>query len=233
MSDKWCPLCGNTGIDIDGNPCTCRFNAASFYDTVSCLSIPEQYRGILFNKFLVPQDLDSSYPEYLQYLYDNITAVKWKYHNLVLCSPISHSKTILAYACIEQLFRKGIETFPVFDVLEIKRIMIDLDMARKPLYDVEQPELILTVPYLFTKIPRVSSWEVYDTISMILDRRTRRGLSTIFLYDGYWEQLVKNDRQNILTGLVGDGTYNTLDKKSWYLQKSEELPEIVLEDKTG
>ena len=140
---SYCVLCGNTGINIDGDVCSCRFNAQSFYDTVSCLDVPEQYRGISFNKSLVPKDLHESYANYLQDVYNTILSGKWSQHNVVIASPIGHSKTILAYSCLEILFRNGIPTFPVYDVLEIKRMLLDMDLCRKSIYEVENPELII------------------------------------------------------------------------------------------
>lgn len=230
----YCPDCMGTGVDIDNNVCHCRFNAKSFYDTVSCLDIPEQYRGIAFNKSLLPKDLPESYANYLQEVYDTIFTGKWKQKNVVIASPIGHGKTILAYSCIEVLFRNGIPTFPVYDVLEVKRILTDMDLCRKQLYEVENPEMLITVPILFVKIPRVNTWEVYDVISLILDRRVRRGNSTIFLYDGSWQQLVYNDKNGILTGLVGDGSYNTLESKSWFVQSSSTSEkEIILPENVG
>ena len=221
---KYCPDCLGTGLDINNNVCHCRFNAKSFYDTVSCLDIPEQYRGIAFNKSLVPHDLHESYANYLQSTHDLITSGKWKQHNVIITSPINHSKTILAYSCLEVLFRNGIPTFPVYDCLEIKRMLTDLDLCRKQIYDIENPESILTVPILFVKVPRVTSREVYDVMALLLDRRVRRGNSTIFLFDGAWSTLVYNDKYHILKGLMGDGAYNTLEVKSWnvdYIEKDE------------
>ena len=230
---SYCTKCGNTGIDIDGNVCTCRVNVKSFYDTVSCLDIPEQYRGIAFAKTLVPKDLHESYENYLQSIYDTITTGKWNQHNVVLASPIGHSKTILAYSCIEVLFRNGVPTFPVYDVLELKRILMDMDLCRKPIYEVKNPEMIITVPLLFVKVPRVTSWEVYDTMALILDRRVRRGNSTIFMYDGSWKQLIYNDKQHVLSGLIGDGNYNTLDVKTWSVPTESDDEGIKLPDNVG
>lgn len=213
----YCPKCGGTGIDINGNPCSCVKNVTSFFESVSCLDIPEQYRGVQFSKILVPSDLHPSYPNYLQSVYDKVLSGQWKQQNAIICSPINHSKTILAYSCIEVLFRSGITTFPVYDVLEIKRMLIDMDLCRKSIYEEEHPEYIISAPLLFIKIPRVSNWEVFDTIALVLDRRVRRGNSTIFLYDGSWQQLIYNDRNQILVGLQGDGNYSTVDVKSWYV----------------
>lgn len=235
MKEKdYCPLCMGTGIDIHGNPCTCQVNVESFYDSVSCLELPEQYQGIAFSKVLVPKDLPESYVEYLQSVHDKVTQGNWHYHNTVICSPIGHSKTILAYSCIERLFRHGIPIFPVFDVLELKRIMTDADLCRKQFYEVDEPERVINVGLLFVKIPRVTSWEVYDAIALLLDRRVRRGNSTIFIYDGSWNQLVYNDKQGILKGLMGDGSYNTLEVKSYYVAKeNNELPEVQVPENRG
>lgn len=212
---SYCPKCMNSGIDIDGNVCSCRFNAESFYDSVSCLDVPEQYRGIRFNSSLVPSDMPEAYARFLQDIHDKILAGKWAYRNVLIASPIGHSKTILAYSCLESMFRQGMITFPVYDVLEIKRMLLDMDFCRKSPYEEENPERIITSNILFVKIPRITSWEVYDTISLLLDRRVRRGNSTLFLYDGSWQELIHNDKHEVLINLMGDGYYNTLDVKSW------------------
>ena len=231
---KYCPICMGTGLDAHDNPCTCRLNTQAFYDTVSCLEVPEQYQGICFTRVLVPKDLPDSYAQYLQKVHDSVSNRTWHQHNAVICSPIGHSKTILAYSCIETLFRNNIPVFPVFDVLELKRIMTDSDLCRKQFYDVTEPERVVTVDVLFAKIPRVSNWEVFDTISLLLDRRVRRGNSTIFLYDGSWAQLISNDRNNILSGLMGDGSYNTVEVKSWTLSESSKgLPEVQIPENRG
>ena len=230
---SYCVKCGNKYIDIDGNPCTCRPNVQSFYDTVSCLDIPEQYRGLTFSQALVPSDVHESYGAYLQGIYNEVIAGKWTNHNLLLASPVGHSKTILAYSCIEALFRSGIPTFPVYDVLELKRILMDMDLGRKQLYDVENPEDIILVPTLFAKIPRALSWEVFDTIVLLMDRRVRRGNSTIFLFDGSWNELANADKRDILAGLIGDGTYNTIESKSWGITQAYKKPDLMIPENLG
>lgn len=229
---SYCVKCGNTGIDIDGNPCTCRFAANTFYESVSCMELPEQYRGISFNKALVPKDMHESYANYLQGLHDDISNLRLSNRNIAICSPVNHSKTILAYSCIEILFRQGITTFPIYDILELKRMLLDMDMNKKPLYEVSEPERILTAPILFVKIPRVTNWDVYDTMLLLLDRRVRRGNSTIMLFDGTWNQLIYNDKNNLVAGLIGDGTYNTIEVKSFVptVEVNNSLPEIQLKD---
>ncbi len=231
--DEYCVKCANTGVLPDGSPCDCRVRMETFYDTVSCLDVPDQYRGIIFNKFLLPKDMPDYYSVFMTDLHDSIIKQQWRNHNVCVCSPVGHGKSVLAYSCIEQLFRAGVLTFPVYDALEIKRIMIDMDMCRKQLHDVANPEYVNIVPYLFVKIPRMVSWEIYDVIISVLDRRVRRGVCTIFLYDGTWEQLIKKDTSGILTGIQGDGTYTTLDVKSFYSTAVKTAPEVQLADNLG
>ena len=232
---KYCTKCGNTGIDIDGNPCDCRVNSSSFYETVSCLEIPEQYRGISFNESLVPKDLPEGYTYFLKSIHDDMLAGRLLKRNILICSPINHSKSILAYSCIEIMFRNGIPIVPLFDVLEVKRILLDFDLGKKQTYEVKEPADIVTVPLMFVKIPRITSWEVFDAIAVLLDRRVRRNNATVFIYDGSWNQLIYNDKQNLLTGLMGDGYYNTLEVKSWFVENNynQKLPEIKLQDNIG
>lgn len=212
---KYCIKCGNLGKDMDGNPCECRKTITSVYDAVSCLEIPEQYRGITFAKELLPPDVDSSYGEFLQELYSTIMSGVLPKENYLIASPIGHGKTVFAYACIEQLFRRGYEIFPIYDVLELVNIMTNFDMGRKQAYEVENPERLMQVPLLFVKIPRSSRYEVFDAISMVLDRRVRRDGITIFLFDGTYNYLVGLDRNNILEGLAGNGHYSSVKVKSW------------------
>lgn len=233
MIGNYCTECMGSGIDLDGNVCSCQLNVKDFYSTVSCLEVPEQYRGINFSKFLVPKDVHESYGEFLETLHNDIISMRLRHKNYLICSPVGHSKSIFAYSCIERLFRNNILTFPLFDVLEIKRILLDTDLCRKQFYDVENPENLIMAPYVFIKIPRVTTWEVYDTISVILDRRVRRGHSTIFLYGGTWESLLNGDRQNVLSNLMGDGTYNTLEVKNWWITGKTKSTEMITEDNIG
>lgn len=227
---SYCTLCGNTGIDIDGNVCKCKALTETFYDSVSCLEIPDQYRGVMFNQLLVPKDLHKSYASYLQTLHDGITSMTWE-KSVLLVSPIKHSKSVMAYSCLEHMFRMGVDVVPIFDLLEIKRILTDVDMCRKPIYELDEPERLVTNKYLFAKVPRVTPTEVFDVLTLLLDRRVRRNNCTVFMYDGTWSNLERSDKHGILTGLLGDGTYGTLALKSWGVTKS--IDDIDVPDNIG
>lgn len=227
---KYCARCGNTGVDLQGRPCACRTQSILNGEAVSCAEIPKQYRGSLFNSMLVPKTCGEDYPKYLQSVYDKVAYLKWESHNTLIASPIQTSKTVLAYSCIEMLYRAGLQVCSVYDVYELFRAMLDFDMGKKAVNDITEPQLITTVPILFAKIPRVSRPDVFDAIALLVDRRVRRGNSTILLYDGSWSQCIRNDRDGILTGMMGDGRHSSIEVKSF---QSIANHEIKLQENIG
>lgn len=229
----YCADCANQGIDLNGRPCHCRVNVKSFYDRVDCLAIPEQYRNIPFNRNLIPNDISDAYGRYLEKTFEDIVMQKLRHCNIALCSPVNHGKTIWAYSILENLFKLGVPVFPIFDILEIKRILLDMDFNRQQFYEVDKPELLITVPYLFCKVPRIPTWEVYDMIGVLIDRRVRRDNSTILLYEGSWNDLVFGDKKGLLTGLIGDGTYGTLNVQSYSAKAVEPLPQVQFKPNLG
>ena len=94
---KYCAKCGNTGLTWDNKPCDCGVNMHKNYGVTGAIEIPEQYRGVMFNSFLVPKDVHESYAAKLQNIYSGILDMCSSPHNYVIASPVNHSKTILAY----------------------------------------------------------------------------------------------------------------------------------------
>lgn len=211
----YCVKCGGSGKQLDGTPCSCTVSIESILDDTDCLIIPNQYRGITFNRDLVPVDVDSSYSLYLSDLTASITSLSLRSKNIAICSPCNHGKSIFAYNCIQKLFRRNITCVQLFDVLELRKILRDYDRGTKSDYEIDNPMSILTAPYLFVKIPTDLTWEVFDSITTIIDKRVRQGGSTIFLFEGTWEQLVYYDKKGIVKHSVGDGSYNSILVKSW------------------
>ena len=215
--DVYCPKGGNLGILPNGELCDCIHAHHAYGTGISCLSVPQQYIGKHFDTRLVPKDCGEAYVSFLNTLHTNLCAMKYVHYNCLICSPIAHSKTILAYSVLEILFKNNVPTFPVYNVLELRRILYAIDTGKEDAYGLTtDPNNLITAPYAFIKIPMLLSWEVFATMVEILDRRVRRSLSTIFIYDGYLDDLQKYDRQHILQSLSGNGTYNTIDMHNFY-----------------
>lgn len=218
---SYCPKCGNTGVLIDGTPCDCKVRESSLFDDVSCLQIPETYRGIKFDGVMLPGYMGEVYKNTLVSYYEQIVSLRWKCKNLVICSPHQTGKSIFAYSAIQELFRMNVEVFPVLDILEIKRVMQDIEYNRSQSLGFDNPQDLFTVSYLFVIMPPVTNYDTYDTAAMLLSRRVRRGNSTIFLYEGVWEQLIYNDSKGSFKGLKGNGSLTTVAVSSWENPKKE------------
>jgi hypothetical protein len=215
----YCSKCGNSGMLLDNTPCSCDLGRGDLNDGLACMTIPEQYRGVVFDSLLLPNDLGDYYKKFMQDLYFDVTSMKYRNKNLFIGSPAKHGKTILAYSCIQSLFRRDIPTFPLFDVLELRSMLIDMDRGRKPAYlegvDAE-PINMLASPILFVRVPSETGYNVYDTIYNLVDRRVRRGNSTIFLHNGSWKFFAENDKKDTVSALAGDGSFCTIDNKSFW-----------------
>lgn len=223
---EFCPDCGNTGFKVDGSRCTCGRGGIDVDNSIDCLTIPEEYRGTRFDSSLVNFDCGKSYPSFLRELYDDILFHNTVQHkNIFIGAPPKHSKTVLAYCCIQYLFRRAIPTFPLFDTGELARIISDTDSGRKPqlLDGLEaNPKNIYDAPYLFVRITDNLSYSTFDTIALLIDRRTRRGHGTIFLYNGTWKYFIAADSKKRIASLQGDGYFGTIDVHSFWTEKEKE-----------
>ena len=76
---------------------------------------------------------------------------------------------------------------------------------------------------LFVRSPSVITYDTYNNMSMLLDRRVRRGGSTIFLYNGTWRSLTSIDKRGTLKFLQGDGSGTSLEVSSWYKETDDDV----------
>lgn len=229
---KDCIQCGGTKYLIkSGEPCPkCNKNGnadVSFDD--SCTIVPQDYRGIKFSKDMLPKDLGDVYPNDMNKVYNSIVKNSRLQRNYFIGSPISHGKKVLCYSAIQHLYSKGELVFPIVDLGELKRIMTDIDFGKMPELCESlgvNPEDIYKCKYMFIKIPDSVSFSDIDTMLKILDRRARRSMSTIFIYNNPWEILMLSDKYERLSSLKLDGTMGTLAVKSYYKEKLKEGVEV-------
>lgn len=219
---SYCTICGDSGIEPEtGNICICKSGSLLEFDksTITCFTIPEQYKGVMFNPILVRSDLIGDYANYLNRIYQEIYTFTFKPRNIFIYSPVKSSKTIFAYSCIEQLFRADASIFPIFDVLEIRSMIRDLDASR-PIKYLETMELqemsLFTCKVLFVKAGNEFTGIVYDTLATLIDRRVRRNNATIILSNYNWNFYTANDTKESFCKLKGDGSYGSILVKHFY-----------------
>ena len=204
----YCELCGNTLSDIMGNPCECTNKPISYSPILNhCDFIPKIYKGIKFNKDLVKSSMPEIYGNFLDKTRNLL--IRGKFHkNLLLCSPINTSKTIWVYDIIGTLFSLNQEVAPYFDLLEIKRILLDI-------YS-KDFDYIYTVPILFVKIPLEVNKYIFNSIETLIDRRIKKDVFTILTYQGNYKALSGVDEFNLLSDLRGDGSFKSILIEQYY-----------------
>lgn len=206
----FCPECGGKGTRPDGTVCSCKLDSDAIFAEIRGVEVPEQYQGLFFDAALVPSDLSPAYAPTLDKLHREITTQSMRHHNVVVCSPPQHSKSVWAYSCIQNLWRQRAPVMPIKDLLEIGRMM----------HEFSDTDDWYEVPYLFLKIPTEVTQSIRATMVTVLDRRVRRGGSTIFIYNGSWGMLTYDDKFSTTKSLQGDGSFHSLDVVSF--RKKEE-----------
>lgn len=208
-----CNLCGGIGILPNGGTCKCKQGRVLSVNT-EYISIPKQYLDITFNKNLIQTDIGNDYSDYLYELYQSVINKEIAHKNIYLSSPPNHSKTLFAFSCIKTLFSRGEDVFPLYDLLEIRRIVDDFDVGRTQKYN-EYPELIFKCNILILLTGNTRNTNVYSTLINLINRRVRQGGSTIILSNFNWETFIQYDNSKALKSMEGKGDYNTIIIKNW------------------
>lgn len=217
-NEDYCPYCANTGITPDNEICKCKRFINNYTKKETCLIIPKAYRRVTFNPLSVNPTLHEKYSKLLEKLILDVKSMRWQNKNLFISSPVNSSKSIFAYTCLQILYDKGLSVFPMFDLMEIRRILQDLDKGKGSIcleeFNINNTFLI-TCPLLFVQVGTDKTQEAYETMLNLIKRRIRNGGSTCFLSAINFSLFVYNDKFNLVKGLVGDGSYGTLEIHSY------------------
>lgn len=213
-----CLKCADTGMDANGNPCSCRVGTSDAELPV-ILDIPEQYQSVYFDMSFLPKKMHASYGYALQKIISEIKTSYVLSKNLLICAPPNSGKTVFAYTIYRIIYQAGLPTSQLYDLNEIRKLMNDIYSKQEDVYNT-----FLNVKIAIVKIPLDLPMRFAETIATILDLRLRHSGKTIFLYDGSKEDLLAQDKYDRLSYMIGDGSYHTMECYS-YSKQIEELVE--------
>lgn len=219
--DVGCLKCGDTGVCINGEVCDCGIQVS--FIQPSFIQVPAQYQNNPFDARLLPQWMPSEYGVFMTKLVrDCMMSNQYLHQNILVCSPPNSGKTVMAYSVLGGLYAQGQKVFGLMDIMEVRGLLMEP-------YHVDREGLSLfgDAPVIFIKIPLDLPAKLAATISMVVERRVRRGGSSVFLYSGAKEDLVAQDTFGSLQALFGDGAYNSILVKSW------KKKEVVHSESTG
>lgn len=207
---EYCIHCGNTGVLANGESCT-HCNNLHGLEVPICLAVPTQYQGVRFSANLVQRKLDESYGRYLENIIKECTKDLAHFNkNILICAPPNSGKTVFAYTVFGVLYEQGVTIPEIMDLMEARDILVNYYSESK-----DKIALLSSAKVAFIKIPQDLPPKFAETMSTIIERRVRNNASTIFLTSCSEEDLVAQDKFNKFKMLVGDGSYNSLEVRSW------------------
>ena len=204
-----CLKCGGTGVRSDGSACDC--GVVQKIIIPKYLAIPSQYQSVRFDRSFLSSSLQDSYGSFMEKLVSEcVERPNQMNRNLLICAPPNSGKTVFAYTVYGMLYAKGVRTLRFMDIVEARQTLLDYYNT-----DLEMLELFNQTPIVILKIPMDVPPRFPEIIGTIIERRVRSGHSTIFLYDGTGDDLLAQDRFGKLKSFLGDGSYHSIELKSW------------------
>ena len=213
FEDKVCPECGRepkvVSLNLDK-----KNNADELVRKFDGVAIPNYYHGIFWSK----EQLQAAHKDKLPSLFDKesnkpddqlfrhycdqldkinriFSDNRIPHKSAIIVAPAGFSKITFAYSCMQRALNAGFTVAPLMDTGEIKRILIlasenvHYRINKSMSYEdfIMSDVMFVTVTKLYTKN------EAYQIIEELFDRRSRKGLSTIFLSRYELSELSKTD----------------------------------------
>lgn len=202
--DKVCPSCGREPkklyINLDES------NTDTFVEKIDEFGVPGKYRGVFWNSDVLRKSFKNLENDRLfQHYVDQLDKLNRVFADGVLSSksaiiiaPAGYSKMTFAYSCMQRALDAGLTVAPFLDTSELKRLLVlssenpNYKLFGKISYDdyIMSDVCFVTV----SKLP-VHEW-AYNVIQELLDRRTRKGLSTFITSRYSLEEISRRDKSN-------------------------------------
>lgn len=219
LKDKVCPECGheprNNSLDFKK-----KIKGVDLLENIKDIQIPLNYAGVLWNKeSLIKDHLDKVeengkdlvFESYYRNL-DKINSIfvdnKIPHKSAFIAAPAGYSKVTFAYSCMQRALNAGFNVAPLLDSCEVKRAMIL--SAENPKYKINKvldfDDYIMS-DVLFMTITKLHTYtESYQIIQELMDKRSRRGLSTFIISRYSFDTLAKFDKTNNFNALAKDSS---------------------------
>lgn len=221
FEDKVCPECGheplNKTLDLDKVK-----NVSEFVKKIDNTEIPAKYHGIFWSREVLERDnqdklsqgangasdkLFTWYCDQLQLINDVFANNRIPHKSAIIIAPAGYSKITFAYSCMQRALNAGFTVAPLLDTCEVKRALILA--CENPRYQINKylsyedyiyaDVMFITVTKLYVKN------EAYQVIEEILDRRSRKGLSTFILSRASLEDMSARDVKGDFKAIKRDG----------------------------
>jgi hypothetical protein len=216
-----CSSCGKKKGTLDLTSMTGN-TMQKFLSKIGSLGIPDHYKGIewtsqtFWRTKVETAKLDGNLVKFVERLE--------KFHNifgqgmipsdsLVIISPGTLSKVVLAHSCMQLAVQAGHTVAPLLDTVEVKRLMVLA--GERPGYKlyktIDYDEWLMSSVMFVTVTKTEYAEEASQIMQELLDTRSRKGLPTFFLSRYPMSVLSKKDKSNAFNRHVSlMGTFDKL-----------------------
>ena len=122
----------------------------------------------------------------------------------IIIAPAGYSKMVFAYSCMQHAATAGFSVAPILDTVELKRFLtLAGDNPQYKLYNKLTYEDYIMSDVLFVTVTKLPAHEwAYQSVEEILDRRTRKGLSTFVISRFSLAEISKKDYSNQFSAIA-------------------------------
>lgn len=232
--DNWCFKCGNKGFPDKECPSCHRAptsttlnldhssseQIAEFVEKIDAFGIPSQYRGVIWDaevlrKSFKGKEQNMLFQKYVNQL-DKVNACfvsgVLSPKSAIIIAPAGYSKMTFAYSCMQRALDAGFSVAPFLDTIELKRVLfLAGEMPNYKIFGKVSYDDYIMSDVCFVTVTKMKQHEwAYETIQELLDRRSRKGLSTFIISRFDLSELSKRDYSNqfdVLSTAISEDTY--------------------------
>lgn len=219
FSAKTCPSCGRKPNKSSLN-FEFREDTEKFVQQINAFGIPDVYRGVVWDKDILLKNKRNKANDYsFQRFVAQLDKINTMFSSgllpgksAIIIAPAGYSKTLFAYSCMQHAVDHDFTIAPMLDTVELKRLLVLA--AENPTYKlygkISYDDYIMS-DVLFVTVTKLKQHEwAYETIQEILDRRSRKGLSTFVISRYNLAEMSRRDYSNQFDALATatrDSTY--------------------------
>ena len=217
--DKVCPSCGREALKESFN-FEFREDTEDFVTKIDAFGIPGKYRGVAWSAGVLRNSKpdkaeDYNFDKFVNQL-DRINSVfadgLISPMSAIIVAPAGYSKMTFAYSCMQRAMDHGFTVAPLLDTVELKRLLVlASENPYYKLYGKVGYDDYIMADTMFVTVTKLRQHEwAYETIQEVLDRRTRKGLSTFIISRFGLSDISRRDSSNQFDALataVSEDTY--------------------------
>ena len=209
--DKVCPECEREPVQESINLDKAE-NVGEFVKKINNTMIPSKYHGVFWRKETLELDNSAKLSKYNGIDYDDRLFIRYAeqlekinaifadnripHKSAIIIAPAGYSKITFAYSCMQRALNAGFTVAPLLDTGEVKRALIlASENTRYKINGYLSYDDYIMADVMFVTVTKLYTHnEAYQIIQELIDRRSRKGLSTFILSRFSLAEMSKADR---------------------------------------